>query len=120
VAAALFYGKVGLDHFSEQSVVRPETQALMKKVRITAGEELGGFGSGVIVRTLDGREFSSTLAEPKGSLSFPLTEGELVQKFVDCAMTTMSSSRAEKAGEALMGIEAESNLENIIQLLFSQ
>jgi hypothetical protein len=91
----------------------------MTKVRITASEELGGFGSGVTVRTLDGREFSSTLSEPKGSLSFPLTEGELFQKFVDCAMTTMSSSRAEKAGEALMGIEAESNLENITKLLFS-
>jgi 2-methylcitrate dehydratase PrpD len=119
VAAALCYGEVGLDHFSQESVARPETQALMKKVRITSGEELGGFGSEVKVRTSDGREFSSALSEPRGSLSSPLTEGELLRKFVDCATMTMSSSRAGKAGEALMAIEAESNLENITKLLDS-
>lgn len=119
VAAALCYGEVGLDRFSEESVARPETQALMKKVRITSDEALGGFGSEVKVRTSDGGEFSSALSEPRGSLSSPLTEGELLRKFVDCAMTTMSSSRARKAGEALMAIEAEGNLENITKLLYS-
>ena len=120
VAAALCHGEVGLDHFSAQSVVRPETQALMKKVSISAGEELGGFGSEVIVRTLDGRKFSSMLSEPKGSLRSPLTEHELLQKFVDCATTTMSASQAEKAGEALMGIDAESSLDNIVNSLCPQ
>jgi len=117
VATALLHGKVGLDHFAEESVVRPETQALMKKVRITSSKNLGGFGSELVVRTLDGREFSSTLSEAKGGPSFPLTESELFQKFVDCAAVTMSSSQAEQAGVALMGLEREHNLAHILQLL---
>ncbi len=117
VATALTHGKVGFTHFSKESVLQRETQALMKKVRITPTEDLGGFGSELIVRTSDGREFSSRLLEAKGSPNFPLTESELLQKFVDCAMMTMSASRAEKAGEALMSIETESNLGNIARWL---
>lgn len=117
VATALMYGKVGFTHFSRESVLRPETQALMKKVRITPRDDLGGFGSEVVVRTSDRGEFSSRLLEAKGSAKFPLTESELLQKFVDCAAMTMSASQAEEAGAALMGIERESNLGNIVRLL---
>ena len=119
VATALLHGKVGLNHFSTESVARPETQALMKKIRITPGNDLGSFGSEVIVRYSDGRQFSATLREARGSPNFPLSEAELLRKFVDCATLIMSSSRAEKAGEALMGLDREDNVENILKLLVS-
>lgn len=119
VAAALSHGKVGLNHFSDESVVRPEAQALMKKIRVTAGDDLEGFASEVIVRDAAGRQFSSRLPEPRGSQNHPLSEAELLQKFADCAMLIMSASRAEKAGEALMGLDREDNVQNVLAMLAS-
>ncbi len=119
VAAATLNGKVGLNDFSRDSIARPETRAMMKKIRITSNSDLGGFGSEVIVHNLDGKQFSSTLAGAKGSPDFPLSEGELLQKFADCAILAMSSLQAEKAGAALMRIEKESNLNQVIEALSS-
>lgn len=119
VAAALLNGKVGLNDFSADSIARPETQAAMKKVRITANSDLGEFGSEVIVRNLDGKQISSKLAKARGSPDFPLSEGELLQKFADCAILAMSSAQAEKAGAALMRIDKASNLNHVIESLSS-
>lgn len=117
VATALLHGKVGMNHFSAESVARPETRILMRKIRIAPGNDLGSFGSEVIVRKSDGKQFSATLPEARGSPNFPLREDELLQKFVDCAMVTMSASRAEKAGEALMDLDRKDNVDDILRIL---
>ena len=92
----------------------------MKKIRITTRQDLGEFATEVIVRTLDGNEFVSTVSEAKGSPNFPLSEGELLQKFVDCALKTMDGSQAQKAGRLLLNIDRENNLGTIMKSLCSQ
>lgn len=116
-ATALLDGELGLNHFLEESVRRPETQAVMKKVRITPREDLGGFGSKVIVRTVNGDQFSSVQTESKGSPAFPLSEREMLAKFVDCAKITLSPARAEQAGQAFMSLEKAPSLDAIGKLL---
>ena len=71
----------------------------------------------VTVRTLNDREFSTQRSVAKGSPNSPLSEGDLFNKFVDCAKMIMSSSQAERAGKALLGLEKEKDLKNIINLL---
>jgi len=117
VAAALLDGRVGLRQFSNESVLRADAQALMRKIRVIPGVDLDGFASEVSVRDVDGRRFSNRLPEPKGSASAPLTEDELLRKFVDCAMVSMSSGRAKKAAAALMRLETQSELRDVLQLL---
>lgn len=119
-ATALLHGKLGLEHFVGENLTRPETHAIMSRVRITPTEEFGGFGSEVKVRTADGREFSGTQPESKGSPTFPLSEAEILAKFVDCAMTTLSSARANQAGAALMSIQSALNLGAIARLLAAE
>ena len=117
VAAALKDGKIVFSHFSKENIIQSDIQSLTRKIRIIPGNDLGEFASEVTVRTLDGRVFSSRRSEPKGSPNSPLSEGDLFNKFVDCAMMIMSSSQAEKAGKALLGLEKEKDLKNIINLL---
>ena len=119
VAAALKDGKIVFSHFAKENILRSDTQSLMRKIRIIPGNDLGEFASEVTVRTLDGREFSAKRSVAKGSPNSPLSESELFNKFVDCAKMIMSSSQAERAGKALLGLEKEKDLKNIINLLSS-
>jgi 2-methylcitrate dehydratase PrpD len=117
VAAALKDGKIVFSHFSKENILRSDTQSLMRKIRIIPGNDLGEFASEVTVRTLDGREFSTKRSVAKGAPNSPLSESELFNKFVDCAKMIMSSSQGERAGKALLGLEKEKDLKNIISLL---
>lgn len=116
-AVALLRGRVGLSEFAGDAISRPETQMLMKKIRVAADPALGGFASEVRVRNVDGRETSSRVPEPKGSASFPMTQDELLRKFVDCAMVSMSAARAQKAAAAFMTFENQDDIREVLQLL---
>lgn len=120
VAAAFIDGRIGFIHFAEESIGRVGIQSLMDKIRITPDGNLGDFASEINVRTADGRIFSRVMPETKGSPALPLSESEVMQKFMDCAMKTMSSSQAEKAGRRIMSIEGENGLGPIVRLLSPQ
>ncbi len=115
-AAALLDGGVGFGQFEVKNIERSNIRSLMKKVHIIPDQNLGDFASRVTIRTSDGREFSRTMPEAKGSPALPLTEDEVFQKFLDCAMTTMNYSRAEKAGKEIMALEKANNLDPIVKL----
>jgi 2-methylcitrate dehydratase PrpD len=117
VAAALLHGRVGLSQFSDESVRHADVQALMRKIRVVPGVDLDGFASEVSVRSLDGGECSSRLPEPKGSASSPLTEDELLGKFIDCATVSMSPARAREAAAALMALDTAGELGDVLRLL---
>jgi len=98
-------------------VMRADTQDLMKKIRVAVQEDLGEFATVAIVRTLNGSEFKKMVAEAKGSINFPMSETELMQKFVDCAGRIMSVSQAGNAGRLLLNIDHADNLKTIVQSL---
>jgi 2-methylcitrate dehydratase PrpD len=117
VATALANGKVGLRQFAKEGLAQPATRSLMPKVHISPAEELAGFASEVVVRTLDGRRLASRLAEPRGSKSSPFTDEEMMQKFIDCAMEVMSGAQAEKAGALLMSLDAQDDIGAVLRAL---
>lgn len=117
VAAALLHGKVGLSQFADDNVRRADVQALMRKVRVVPGVDLDGFASEVSVRSDDGRTCSSSLPEPRGSASSPLTEDELLGKFIDCATVSMSPARAREAAAALMALDTTGEIGDVLPLL---
>ncbi len=117
VATALLDGKLGLDHFLKENVIRSETQDLMKRVYITTKQDLGEFATEVIVRTVDCNEFMKSVTEAKGSPNFPFSEDEFFQKFIDCATLTMNFANAESLAKAILGIEREKSLDTIMKFL---
>ncbi len=116
VATGLLDGRIGLSHFPEEVVVGPEVRRLMARVHVVPGE---GFGvaSKVTVRTSDGRVFSQRMPEAKGSPTFPLTEAEILQKFLDCTSILLKKSRAGRAAEIVMSLEQETCPDRILDLL---
>jgi 2-methylcitrate dehydratase PrpD len=120
VATALLDGAVGASQFSEAAIGRESTRALMSKIRLTADREVGGFGSQIIVRTTDGREFAQRMASPKGSADSPFSEAELLAKFVDCASTVMSVAAAEQAGASWLALDQAADAGALVRMLRTQ
>ena len=114
VAVALSHGTVGLREFSQECLGEPQTRALMSRIRVSPADDLPGFGSEVIVGTLDGRSIASRLLEPRGSKNSPFTEDEMLRKFLDCAGEIMSAAQAEQAGEALMSLDTTDDVGEIL------
>ncbi|MFM5930538.1 MAG: MmgE/PrpD family protein [Novosphingobium sp.] len=87
-ALALARGRVDLDSFTVQSLSDPQVLRLAGTVSgmLVQGEGWQrGSGGAMAVRLHDGRELSAEVTNARGCPERPLSEQELVAKFVDCA-----------------------------------
>jgi 2-methylcitrate dehydratase PrpD len=97
VAAALIDNGIGLAHFSEQAVSRPDIRALMAKVSVGPigdGEMALGQPCVLSVRLADGREFAVELDGPSGR-EVDAYPGYMRDKFIDCATQVSDPDSAE-------------------------
>jgi len=99
LAAALVFGKVGLEEFSEKRLNDSELREMSGKIVVKVGQEFANavLGSArVTVRVRDGRQMSLKVNVPKGYPDNPLTANELKQKFRRLASVALSKREAEK------------------------
>ena len=99
LAAALVFGKVGLEEFSKQRMRDRRVRAIAKRVVVRVSKEFPNavLGSArVTVSESHGRSTSVKVDVPKGYPNNPLTVGELKEKFRELARIAISSSQAEE------------------------
>jgi 2-methylcitrate dehydratase PrpD len=99
LAAALVFGRVGLDEFSEKRLNDSQLRELSKKIVVKVDHEFANavLGSArVTIRIRDGRQMSFKVNVPKGYPDNPLTASELKQKFRRLACVALTKSQAEK------------------------
>ncbi|WP_144110286.1 MmgE/PrpD family protein [Paraburkholderia sp. BCC1886] len=91
VIASLQDGHIGLGSFKDEAVLRSEIQQALRRVRLEEVGETPGKGSDVgdapVTVTLtynDGREFTCTVTKSPGSLADPMTDEQLLEKWLDC------------------------------------
>ncbi len=99
-AATLLDRKLTLETFTDAMVLRPQAQALARKVRRyrIADEKLYSGISGyldIAVATPHGR-FERRVDRVPGSPAWPMTESDRVEKFMDCAARVLGTAGAER------------------------
>ncbi|SLK10511.1 MmgE/PrpD family protein [Novosphingobium mathurense] len=89
VALAIARGGAGLDDFCAATLADPCLLALAGKVVAVpdwqSGSHLRGVGGSIRIELADGRSLSAACATALGSPEMPLSEAQLVDKFIDCA-----------------------------------
>ena len=102
VASALANGKINTRSFTEESILCPETQALLARVRVDtypAPEGLKDISAEapetVSLQLDDGSELSETIDVIQGSPQRPMSEDEILSKLCD-------SGVASRVGEAIL------------------
>lgn len=112
IGATLATGTVAMPTFFEQGRRDPETLALAKLVRFTPKPELGmkdAASGDLTIRLEDGRTLSHSIAQAWGSPASPLSDEELIAKFLDCAGYTsppMSPASATRLTSNLLSMSS--------------
>jgi 2-methylcitrate dehydratase PrpD len=111
LAAAFADGEVTIDTFTDQTLQRPEIQALMKKIHTNVVP--GGFEPGVrryttpvTVHVKGGASASTVMDTPPGNVANRLSYEQITEKFRKCAARALPSDRTESLNEAIDNLDS--------------
>jgi 2-methylcitrate dehydratase PrpD len=116
VSAALLRGRLSLDDFTPEAVLRPELAALMPRVRMTGRDPKDEpadikdrLPHLVSVRLKNGQVLEAGKAWPRGSIQDPFTEDDRRFKFEDCVVRKLGPNAARDLEQELRGLDRVSD-----------
>ena len=108
IAASMRAGRFGLAELEEAALRDPQTLALAARVecRVDPGSGFPKHYSGeVVVHLADGSEIRHREQVNRGSADRPLSNAEVVEKFMDNAALGVSAHRALRIRDAILGLD---------------
>lgn len=116
LALALVEREVKLDHFIDPKVQDPNIKNIIKKVNMYVDPELAKLGYRGTLNTIvkvvldNGVEYIKRVDYAKGDPINPLSENEIINKYIGCASRVLSKQKVEES------IKILKNLSNISQI----
>jgi 2-methylcitrate dehydratase PrpD len=120
VAASLARGRFGLAELEDEALHDETILALAAKVRYEADPASPfprAYSGEVIVTTRDGRELRHREEVNRGAAERPLSNDEIVAKYLDNAQRAVSRERAERIADALLGLDAAPDVRPLAAVL---
>lgn len=121
LAIALLEKRVGLEQFTDEKVLHPKTQELMKRIELDVNPSMKGKdyqpGSFVKIRLQDGSEYSHSVDTPEGSPTNRLTREKLMAKYEDCCKKVISNSQTAQIEEAITHLRSTENIKILLDLI---
>jgi len=119
MARAIIDGDMRIVQFTEEKVLDPAVQELLKKVRYVhpPGAEDRSLAEKVVVILRDGTQYSHEVLYAKGSPENPLTHEELTTKYRDCAGTVLPPEVKERSLEMVFNIEELGDITELCELI---
>jgi 2-methylcitrate dehydratase PrpD len=121
-AAAVVFGRIGIDTFDAAVIARADVQGLMSRVTLHANSAFDEFTplshAHVVVTLRDGRVLTRSA---DGARGYPgrLTADELAAKFSACASRTLTRPAADAAWSALERLEQIADVRELTALVAS-
>ncbi len=124
-AAAIVYGRVGIDTFDERQLQDPSMTAVRDRVAMQVDPTLDASAppltqARVAVRLRDGRVLSASANGARGYPERPASDDELGTKFLSCAARVMPEARAMESLAIMRDIENVSDVGAVTALLQTQ
>jgi len=120
VAAALIYGKVGLEEFSAEKLALPKILDLSKRVEVFVDPEFVNARLGpakVRISTKSGDEHQSRVEKPKGYPENPLTKTELETKFKALSSLVFTNERIKDLLKTVNNLERIDRVKDLAALI---
>jgi 2-methylcitrate dehydratase PrpD len=119
VALCFLDGKLELATFTDEKVNRPEVQEALGRVRVIVDETIPEPGPycPVSVELKDGARYSYTAKIAKGDPRNPLTEQEVIDKFLSNAAAVVAARQAEHLVSAVQALDALDSVAKLAALL---
>jgi 2-methylcitrate dehydratase PrpD len=94
VAAALVFGKAGLDQGELAAVENPKVRALQERIFVQTVDTLGSDAATVEIRLRNGTTLQATIEHAIGSVARPMSDAQLDAKFLALAARVLEGDRA--------------------------
>ena len=123
MAILLLERRGGLEQFTDAVVIRPDVQAMIQKVHFGVHPEAEAAGFDKMTTLIeiemdDGRVIKGQADFGKGSPANPMTDGELSEKFRQCAeWGKLDRHSAQKVLDIVWNIEAVKDVSELTKLL---
>ncbi len=124
-AAALLYGRAGLNEF-QVSVIRSQpVREMMRRVECVIDPELDRtfpkqWRASAEIMTKDGKKYSTTIEYPKGDPENALSWDEMIDRFHDLAGPIMKKDQRLKIVEEVRSLEKVRDLQKWAPLLLRE
>jgi len=125
MAAAIKDRKVELAQFTDEKVNDPVIKALMKRVNLRVhpdwveGKDTDARPDVVLVKLMDGREYSYGVDFARGHAKVPLTDEELLTKYRECAKLVLEDKEIERCVELIKKLEKLEDIKELMDILVS-
>ena len=122
LAAMLLDGRVDLDSFSDEYCNAPRMRARSTRctsTRIPSGPTTGRRAASrpVTITMKDGRKFTKTVNEVRGSPENPMTRDELLDKYRGCASRVLDGERLEQIHRRLENLDKVPTAKELMDVL---
>jgi 2-methylcitrate dehydratase PrpD len=121
VSRAFIDRKISLTHFTQKSVIEPDVQRLIEKVRYDDTEKDRDKEYTTAIRLTvhlkDGQTYSKRVEAPRGDVVNALTADELYSKFMDCASSVLTVANANKIAGLVSDLDHSDNIDELMGLL---
>jgi len=119
MAAALTFGRLGVEAFSAENIRDPKILALARKIHHEVDHTAPGTGrfkGWVKVATADGRRLERIVEDNWGSAANPMTPDEVRRKFRENAALALDEARAEAIVERTGTMETLGDIGELVDL----
>ncbi len=122
LAGALIHGEVGLPQLTTEQIGDPEVHRFASKIRVVADPELQRLYPAhrpavMEIMLKDGRTLSGRTHYAKGDFRNPMTDEELVAKFMRLAQAPLGEKKAKRAIDIVLSLEDCDTLEKLVDHL---
>ena len=123
VAILIVERRAGLAEFEDDIVNRADIREVMQRVTFEAdpAADEGGFRemtSLIEIRLNDGRVLKTRADFGKGSPANPMSDDELIEKFLDClAWAEIPASVGREVADRVLDLSAESSIRDVVRML---
>ena len=124
-AAALLDNACTMAQFTPQRVASSDVGALLAKIRLIPDARIDGFypevsGARVALVLSDGRTIEEEVLHPKGHPQYPLSDGDLHEKFMSLAVTQLAPASARRVAERVGQLEECPDIRQLLDLIAPQ
>jgi 2-methylcitrate dehydratase PrpD len=120
IATAFLFGSVRPEHFTEKAIRNPQIAEFIRKIKLTAVDDIEFEKARMTVTLKDGRKLTETVVNVKGDpLTNPMTHDEIIAKFwVNVDFTQkISRKKADELLDKLLNLEKLDSVRKLIPLL---
>lgn len=116
VAVGFLNLKAGVNEFTDEFVNNPEVKALRSKITLTIDKNIKEDQVRLTVKLTDGRELSHFVEHAVGSKDLPMTDQQLIGKFMDVTDNIISKESKGQLVDLIYRFEELENLDTFFNL----